>query len=572
MNTKTNISVVNNVFVAVAPFFDNYRLKSAPDRKWVPAMKHWELPTTSPVAQHLLSRFHPSEFTPEAHAKAVSIKETSGPKYKNFPSDWKFKKYEPLSCQLEALNKGWGLEGFAAFMDMGTGKTFTTVNMAAARYENNQIAGLLVVCPTSIKGVWEEEFEELCPIHYDLWVHESGLDKKTEKFIEGYAKNLKVLVIGVESLSQGGAYDLALSFVQNHACMMAIDESSTIKTPPKWVKGKYKDNRTSRCWSLGSHCKYRVALTGTEITQGIQDLFAQYRFLDTNIIGYKNYTSFRAKYCVMGGFGGKKIIGYANIDELMTKIKPYTYRVKITDVHDMPEQIYEKIYVQPNPEQERVLKDFADPYDMGSTMDGKEIEIQTVLERIIRYQQVVGGFFPYQSTVEKGGKLVKQYGAEPIPGKNPKLEALIDTIETIDQHRKIIIWARFEPEQRLISEKLKHRYGPESTVLFKGGLSKDERREITSKYQNDDKCRFFVSGGAGYRGITLTRGTVAFYYSNTFSYDDREQSERRPWRTGQKNAVVYIDLIMKHKIDKQIITAVRQKKDMALFVAEKLEG
>ena len=60
------------------------------------------------------------------------------------------------------------------------------------------------------------------------------------------------------------------------------------------------------------------------------------------------------------------------------------------------------------------------------------------------------------------------------------------------------------------------------------------------------------------------------YYSGTFSYDDREQSERRTWRKGQTCPTVYIDLTMNHKIDRQIIKAVKGKKDMAQFIDEEL--
>jgi len=346
--------------------------------------------------------------------------------------------------------------------------------------------------------------------------------------------------------------------------MMVIDESSTIKTSPKFKGGKAVPSRTTRCWDAGELCEYRVTMTGTPVTQGIQDLFSQYRFLDWEIIGNKNYFSFKARYTIGGGFKGKKIVGYKNVDELMSRLRPYTYSVKITDVMDMPRQVYETKFCALNFTQKRLLDELGDPYKMATELDGKVLECETVLERMIRYQQIVGGHFPFRLEDEM------KYGIERIQGNNPKLEEMKAIVGSLDSDRKVAIWARFFPEQELIVETLKQ-MGYEC-VWYKGGATTDERMEIINEFRNNKDCRFFVSGGAGYRGITIVEADLNIYYSNTFSYDDREQSERRTWRKGQLNPVLYVDLTMNHKIDQQILTALKRKEDLAKFVDSQLRG
>ena len=550
----TNVSVDGHNFIVKCDFQDDGKIKNLPNRSWDFTSEMWTTPVTKESAEYINQNFSATEI--DIHALgAIKAMANYIPKGRGFPKDFMFKT-KPMNHQMTALQRAYPVNEFALFMDMGTGKTFTAINLAGAHYLDGDINALLVVCPTSVKPVWLDELDLHCSVQFESHVHEAGKDKQTEAFIEkgGHLEPLKILIVGVESLSSGRAYEHINWFCQSHKTMMVIDESTTIKN--------FESGRTKKCWDAGGWCVYRIIMTGTPITQGIQDLFAQFYFLNWSILGNKNYYSFKARYTVGGGFQGKKIIGYKNVDELMDKVRPWTYNIKITDVMDMPPQVYETKFCAPNAIQARLLKDLGDPFDMATEMNGMVLECETVLERMIRYQQIVGGHFPFALEDEKG------YGIEVIPGKNPKIEELKAIINSIDEHRKVIIWARFYPEQKLIADTLVQM--GHHPVWFGGGHSTDERRDLVKEFREDPTCRFFVSGGAGYRGLTLTESDLAIYYSNTFSYDDREQSERRPWRKGQEYPVTYIDLTMNHKIDKQILAALKRKEDLAKFVDKQL--
>jgi len=94
-------------------------------------------------------------------------------------------KQPPMGHQLVALRKAWPYKFFALFHEMGTGKTYTGINLAAARYNAGQIDACIVFCPSAIKSVWyndlkfdnpddECELKKFCPIDYSAWVFESG--------------------------------------------------------------------------------------------------------------------------------------------------------------------------------------------------------------------------------------------------------------------------------------------------------------------------------------------------------------------------------------------------------------
>jgi SNF2 family DNA or RNA helicase len=464
-------------------------------------------------------------------------------------------KFPPMDHQKKAMGLAWPFHEFAFFMDMGTGKTYSAIHLAAARYVNDQINAMLIFCPTPIKLVWENEWEQYAPCEYEVFVMGSGKNADAHKFIRKGTDKLKVMVFGIEAMSQGEAYKVAESFAKNHECMTVVDESSRIKNA--------KAARTKRIVGVGEHSMFRLIMTGTPITQGIEDLYAQFQFLNPYIIGLKSYFQFRNMYCQMGGFENRKIIGYQNTNTLLKKVSPYVYSVKIEDCIDMPERSYRRLIVDPTTEQRRAMQSLKDLFE--AEVGGDLLITSTVLERLTRYQQIVGGNFPFN--LDDGG-----YDTKPIPGPNPKIEALIDDIEDNLGTRKAVIWARFVPEIDLICERLREKYGVDSVVEFHGGIDYDGRKISVSRFQTDDNVRFFVSNPqTGGMGQTLTAAYHTYYYSNDFSYENRGQTERRTWRKGQVNHCTYTDIIMNVTYDKMIYAAISKKMDMAKYVEEQIE-
>jgi SNF2 family DNA or RNA helicase len=82
-------------------------------------------------------------------------------------------------------------------------------------------------------------------------------------------------------------------------------------------------------------------------------------------------------------------------------------------------------------------------------------------------------------------------------------------------------------------------------------------------FQQDPEVRFIVSNQTvGGYGQTWTAATYVIYYSNSFSYEDRYQSEDRAHRKGQHNHVTYQDIEMAVPEDKMILRAIRKKKEV----------
>jgi SNF2 family DNA or RNA helicase len=385
----------------------------------------------------------------------------------------------------------------------------------------------------------------------------SGKIKEAVKFINAPMGHLKVLIVGIEAMSQGAAGNLCLDFIkENGPAMVAIDESICIKNA--------STIRTKRIIKCCDEAAYRTILNGTPITQGIEDLWSQFRALDWKIIGEKSYYNFKARYCYEGGFQGKKIIGYKNIPELMDRIADNLYQITTEDAIGLPELVYTERYTSPTPEQLKALNELGDPM-MLTEHKNEVLDVETILERTTRYQQIVGGSFPYDC--DKGHKTMQF-------DKNPKLDLLISILQDeVLPDEKVIIWTRFKPEAAAIADALFTWAGPESLVSYVGGMSDHQREYALDQFANNPSCRFFVANqSSGAKGIDLHSASIHIYFSNSFSLNDRLQSEMRTHSSKQKSkSILYIDLLMDHDIDKIIVRALKAKKSVADFVETALK-
>lgn len=533
------------------------RILCSPEEQWrleaMPAKSRegatWHAPVR-PNVEFLRANVSKHEFSPEAIARIKKV--IAAPEIKPFPGVCPG---TPMAHQKRALDRAWQQKEFFFAHAMGTGKTYTTLTLASELWRQDKIDGFLVLCPATIRrDVWEPEIGKWMTRPYEAVVMAPGA-KGAMKAIELSARKidgLKILVAGIETMSNKGGkmYRAVEQFLQENTCAMYVDESSRIKTP--------NAKRTKTIIDLGGFAEYRWCGTGTKITQGIHDLYSQFRFLHWNIIGHKSYYSFKNRYCKMGGFEGRRIVGYDHVNELMDLVSPYIDVVRKEDANDLPPKVYLKRHVESTTEQRRAYKELTDY--METTMDGEVLEVGTILERMTRYQQIAGGNFPH--------KAGKEWTTRPLT-KNPKIDALLDILADTDE--SVIIWARFQAEVEHIRDRLRQVYGDGSVVAYYGPVSAADRKIAISRFQAKE-ARFFVANQATASiGLTLTAATVEIYYSNSFSLEDRVQSEDRAHRTGQTNKVTIVDLLSDLQIDKDIQKSILSKKSMATYVADNLK-
>jgi SNF2 family DNA or RNA helicase len=465
--------------------------------------------------------------------------------------NYKFKT-KPYGHQLDALETSWDKENFAYFMEMGTGKSKVLLDNAAVLYDKGLINALLLIAP---KGVYKNWYDSEIPTHLPdhieknivLW-KTSDKSKKQQLLLNTLFKtgtHLNILIMNVESFSSGNGTEFAYKFLSAHPkSMVAIDESTTIKTPTS--------NRTKNILKLTSHCKYRRILTGSPVTKSPLDLYSQCQFLDPWLLDHQSYYTFRARYSIckkiqVNGRQVEIVVGYKNLGELSDKIKNFSKRILKEDCLDLPEKSYVKHYVELTKEQKKVYEQMKK--EAIAFLDDKMQSSATVMTQLMRLHQITCGHF----TADDG--TIKDLPCS-------RLGELMNILENIEG--KTIIWSHYTHDVRRIIKEIKRVYGDDSVVDYYGATDTDARSANIKKFQTDDKCRFFVgTTHTGGYGITLTAGSNMIYFSNGYDLEKRQQSEARIDRIGQTKKMTYIDIMTEDTIDERIVKALRNKVNIA---------
>ena len=464
--------------------------------------------------------------------------------------NYKFKT-KPYAHQLDALKASWDKENFAYFMEMGTGKSKVLLDNAAILYDKGLINGLLLIAP---KGVYKNWYDQEIPTHLPehiskkivLW-KTSDKSKKQQNILNTLFKSetdLHILIMNVEAFSSGNGTEFAQKFLSCHKTMIAIDESTTIKTPTS--------NRTKNILSLRPNSKYRRILTGSPVTKSPLDLFSQCLFLDPWLLDHQSYYTFRARYSIckkiqVNGRQVEIVVGYRNLGELSEKIKSFSKRILKEDCLDLPSKSYVKHYVELTKEQKKVYEQMKK--EAIAFLDNKMQSSATVMTQLMRLHQITCGHF----TADDG--TIKD-----IPCS--RLTELMSILENVEG--KSIIWSHYTHDVRRIIKEIKKVYGDEAVVDYYGATDTDARSKNIKKFQTDPKCRFFVgtTHPGGY-GITLTAGSNMIYFSNGYDLEKRQQSEARIDRIGQTQKMTYIDIMSQDTIDERIVKALRNKVNIA---------
>jgi SNF2 family DNA or RNA helicase len=458
-------------------------------------------------------------------------------------------KTQPYEHQKTCLNKAWDKPTYAFFMEMGTGKTKVAVDNIGLLRINKNITGVLILAPKSVYTVWA--FDEInkhmsSDVGYEIYSWNIDKPKQLKKSLDCKGK-LKIFCMNIEALSTSRGLKGATEFLYNHQeNLTIIDESTTIKN--------HKAIRTRNVLKLSDYSKYKRILTGSPVTKSPLDLYTQCNFLDGTHLGFSSYFTFRNRYCVTHrlDLGNGKYTEipkyYVHLDELEDKLSKFSYRVTKDECLDLPPKLYSKRYIDMNDEQ----KDFYERLRIAAIaiIEDEAVSYNNKLTEIIKLHQVCNGF-------------VKTNDGELKEFKNPKLHALSDIIE--ESEGKVIIWANYIYNIESIIKFLQEKYGVYSVVSNYGAVDTLKRAEAVKKFQEDDTCRFFVGNPAtGGFGLTLTEAKNIIYFSNSFNFEHRRQSEDRAHRSGLKHRVLYTDLICKGTIDERIISSLSNKNKLAI--------
>lgn len=420
---------------------------------------------------------------------------------------------ELLDYQLEGVEKLIHLKVGALFMEQGTGKTRTALELVRRRLDDSKVNRVLWLCPCTVKENLQNDIIKHCG------------ELPTE-----------IKICGIETLSSSIRVNIeCIQYVTEGNCYLIVDESLLVKNPNAL--------RTKNIIRLSQMCQYKLILNGTPISRTEADLFAQFYILDWRILGYKSYWSFSANHLEFDETG--RIVRCLNTDYLAKKIEPYSYEVKKSDCVKLPNKIhYSRFYYISDIQQieyDRVADKLLFELD--------EMEPATIYRLFSGLQLVISGMYVNTDTPHF---VTKKIFANPL--ENPRIQQLLWLVDSKINDDKAIIFCKYKHEIDNIMKVLKN------SVRFDGNVSQKNRDRNISKFRNESQFLVANKVCAG-MGLNLQFCNKIIFYSNDWDYATRIQAEDRIYRLGQEKDCYIYDIVANGTLDNKIVRCLYKKQN-----------
>lgn len=436
---------------------------------------------------------------------------------------------------------------WALFWDMGTGKTRTVVrDLLNRKRRGERISGGLVVCLNRVKSQWEKQVPQHSDGELTVLVPRGTIAQRIKQIEEGQHD---VYVLNYEALPHMQEY---LKRKKGGWPFLILDESTAI--------ANYGALRTKISLALSGISKVRRIMTGLpNPNDAAIQLYTQLTFLDPMIFG-GNYYRFKDRYCILGGFEKREIIGYRNLDELTEKVKSISTYVP-EDVLGLPPKVFYDEDVELTGETLHHYEAMREDLQTWWTdhHGEKKLSVATMaITQILRLAQIAGG------TVQSGGDVI-------FIKDTPKLKTLDDLLEQATQKGgKAVVFAIYKEEIRQIVA----RYPQLSPRAIFGDVPEKVSTQSWQDFQTpgDPGQLMVCQSHSGGIGIDLYAARTAIFYTRDFSLEAYRQPIKRLHRIGQKGTVKIHHLISKipnkkgrrrTSIDETISMALARKQKLA---------
>lgn len=430
-------------------------------------------------------------------------------------------KYKPHEYQSYATEFILSHPISAVFLEMGLGKSVITLSaIFDLCLDSFLVCKVLVIAPLRVaRDTW--------PAEINKWDHLKGLSYSvavgTEKErIDALKKQSTLYIINRENVD----WLVHKSGIPFHFDMVVIDELSSFKS--------YGAKRFKSLLKVRPSVKRIVGLTGTPSSNGLMDLWAEFRILDLGQRLGRYISHYRNTYFKPDKRNAQIIFSYKPLqgaeEEIYKQISDITISMKSTDYLTMPEYVSNEVFVTLSDKEWKVYSDFKE--DMVANLGDEDIDAVNAAVLSGKLLQMANGAV-YDS----------ENKAHVIHDK--KLDALEDLIEGANGKPVLVAyWYKHD------LERIRDRFPV---------------RQIQSSKDiedwNDGKIPIAVihPASAGH-GLNLqSGGSTLIWFGLTWSLELYQQTNARLYRQGQKDTVIVHHIITKNTIDEDVLLALTKK-------------
>lgn len=430
-------------------------------------------------------------------------------------------KYSPHDYQTYATNFILEHPISAVLLEMGLGKSVITLTaILELMYEYFEVGKVLVIAPLRVaRDTWPEEikkWEHLKGITYSVVIgteaeRKSALSVKADIFLIN-RENVDWLIT-----KSGYSFDFD---------MVVIDELSSFKSSAA--------KRFKSLLKVRSKVKRIVGLTGTPSSNGLMDLWAEFRLLDMGERLGRYITNYRNNFFVPDKRNQQMIFSYKSRpgaeEEIYRLISDITISMKCADFLDMPQCVMNEITVQLS-EKEKTLYDDLKK-DMVLSLEDNEIDAVNAATLSGKLLQMANG-----AVYDDNNKVINIH--------EHKLEALEDLIEGANG-KPVLIAYWYNHDLLRIKSKFKVREIKTS-------------KDIKDWNKGNIPAAVIHPASAGH-GLNLqSGGSTLVWFGLTWSLELYQQTNARLWRQGQKETVIIHHIVCKGTIDEKVMDSLDKK-------------
>ena len=450
--------------------------------------------------------------------------------------------FRPHSYQRHCINKILETKKLGLFLDMGLGKTVTTLTaVKELKYNRFQVCKVLVIAPKKVaEGTWTKEAAK--------WDHTRML--RVSPVLGSQAKRIRALntpadlyVINRENVCWlVDYYRNAWPFD-----MVVIDESSSFKS--------HSAKRFKALAGISSRISRMVELTGTPSPNGLADLWSQVYLLDGGERLGKRYSQFRERYFQPDKRGADGMVySYeakpGTEESILAKISDICISMKAEDYLELPDLTYHEVPVELDKKSWKAYWDLERKMILELPEDDELISVTSAVALSNKLLQLANG-----AVYDEDRQVHEVHDC--------KIEAFLELVESL-QGKPVLVFYNYQHDRERILK-----------ALEKSGL---RIRELKTTQDEDDwnagRIDILLTHPASSAyGLNLQQGgTHVIWFGLTWNYELYTQANKRLHRQGQVNKVIIHHLVSTGTRDEDVMTALKRKDDVQNWVMESLKA
>ena len=449
--------------------------------------------------------------------------------------------FRPHAYQQHCINQILRIKKLGLFLDMGLGKTVTTLTaIRELKYNRFAVRRVLVIAPKKVaEGTWTRE--------KDKWDHTRIL--RVSPVLGSQAKRIRALntpadlyIINRENVCW------LVDYYRNSwpFDMVVVDESSSFKS--------HSAKRFKALAGVSGKIDRMVELTGTPSPNGLEDLWSQVYLLDGGERLGKRYTQFRERYFQPDRRGADGMVySYAakpgTEQSILDKISDICISMKAEDYLQLPDITYHEIPVELDAKAEKAYRELERKMVL-ELPEEEEISVTSAAALSNKLLQLANG-----AVYDEDRSVHEVHGC--------KIEAFLELVESL-QGKPVLVFYNFQHDRERILK-----------ALSGSGLRVRELKTTQDEDNwNDGQIDVLLTHPASSAyGLNLQQGgNHVVWFGLTWNYELYTQANKRLHRQGQTEKVIIHHLVCTGTRDEDVMRALEKKDDVQNWVMESLKA